>query len=153
MQKRSLFLLFATMVLVAAMAIPAAAKPPCGYECVFGINCTYTGTGIGCNGSGRLCLEYPCFAAAAEVSDSSMTTEEFGAAFEAEMAKILETLDPEQSWELVAEKFGASEFPFRIVGSEEGERFENEAYSNLRKEMAEREKAGEQLAECAPTSP
>ena len=148
MRKRTLILLFATVVLVAALAMPAAAKPPCGHECVFNLQCSWTGSNIGCNGPGRLCIEYPCFAAAVETSDSSKTPEEFQVAFEAEMEKILAELDSEQSWDLVVEKFGASEYPFRIVGSVQGENFENEAFSDLRQEMAEREKAGEQIAEC-----
>lgn len=152
MQKRTHLILLATLVLAAVMVIPAAAKPPCGHECVFNLQCSYTGSNLGCSGPGRLCLEYPCFAAAVVSSDSSMTPDEYGAAFEAEMEKILATLDEAQTWELVVEKFGASDYPFRIVGSVEGENFENEAYSKLRKEIADREKAGEQIAECAPAS-
>ncbi len=152
MQKRTHLFLFATLVLAAVMVIPAAAKPPCGHECLFNIQCSYTGSNLGCSGPGRLCLEYPCFAAAVASSDADMTAKEFEVLFEAEMARILETLDEEQSWDLVTEKFGASKYPFRVVGSVEGEIFENEAYSALRKEIADRERMGEQLAECAPAS-
>lgn len=135
------------LVLIGFSTTPAAARPPCGFECFIALGCAGANPNQGCGGSGSDCLEYICGGMAVATSQwSDLTPDEFSNLVQEEMARIKATLGEDSTWEQRVAAYGASEIPFRITN--ETDEFANAAYEEHREEIKRRESAGEAFA-CA----